>query len=322
VDIDTRADIYALGVILYELLTGLRPFDGKRLRQASLDQVVHIIREEEPPRPSSRLATGDTLASAATARQTEPARLTALLRGDLDWIVMKCLEKDRSRRYESASSLSRDIERYLAHEPIEARPPSAVYKVRKFVRRNKVMVVAASLVLAALVVAVCGTTAGLIQARISESKAISERNEKEKQRQAADTARDEARRRAEQIEKGNKIISSIFDDFHIRGIKAETEPIEAVLAKRLATAGDLLEGVSLGDPLVVAQLQTQLGKALLSLGHAPESVGLFEKSRAARTAKFGADHLDSLQNTDFLAQAYQGSGQLGCPQGTKIRSPA
>jgi serine/threonine protein kinase len=242
-DIDTRADIYSLGVILYELLTGLRPFDGQCLREASLDQVVHIIREEEPPRPSARLSSGDTLASAATSRQTEPARLTALLRGDLDWIVMKCLEKERGRRYETASSLGRDIERYLASEPVAARPPSAAYRLRKFIRRNKVPVLAASLVLAVLLAAVVGTSLGLVQARVAEAKAVTERNEKEaarqeeerqrrvaqtqkieadNQRAKAERARDEAGRRLEQVEKGNEILTSIFSDLNMGKIDAQS----------------------------------------------------------------------------------------------------
>src|SRR5262249_35143155 len=127
-DIDTRADIYALGVILYELLTGLRPFDSQRLRKAAVDEAVRIIREEEPPRPSMRLSTDKTLPSLAALRQTEPKRL---MRGELDWVVMKCLEKDRNRRYETANSLARDLQHYLHDDPVEARPPSAGYKMRK-----------------------------------------------------------------------------------------------------------------------------------------------------------------------------------------------
>ena len=134
-DIDTRADIYSLGVILYELLTGLRPFDAARLKLAALTEMIRIIREEEPSKPSTRLSTDASLPSLAAMRQTEPRRLMALLKGELDWVIMKCLEKHRERRYETASALARDIERYLADEAVEARPPSAGYRFQKFVKR-------------------------------------------------------------------------------------------------------------------------------------------------------------------------------------------
>jgi serine/threonine protein kinase len=138
VDIDTRSDIYALGVLLYELLTGTTPFDRERLRAASFDELRRIIREEEPPRPSTRISTlGAAAMTLSEQRRTDPRQLGQLLRGELDWVVMKCLEKDRSRRYQTAEALARDVGRYLADEPVEACPPSATYRLGKFLRKQR-----------------------------------------------------------------------------------------------------------------------------------------------------------------------------------------
>src|SRR5262245_2662318 len=153
--VDTRSDIYSMGVLLYELLTGSTPLTHKRMKEAAYAEILRMIKEEEPPRPSTRLSdSGEALPAIAANRHTEPARLTRLVRGELDWIVMKCLEKDRNRRYEAASGVAADVQRYLNDEPVQACPPSAGYRLRKFARRNKRALVTTAVVALAILLAV------------------------------------------------------------------------------------------------------------------------------------------------------------------------
>ncbi len=167
VDVDTRADIYSLGVILYELLTGSTPITRESFKKVALDEMLKLIRDQQAPTPSSRLSTADRTPSVASNRQMEPGKLGRFVKGELDWIVLKALSKERDRRYETANGFARDIERFLSHEPVQAGPPSTAYKFRKFVQRNRGQVIAASLVLLALMAGITGTTWGLLQANRS-----------------------------------------------------------------------------------------------------------------------------------------------------------
>jgi serine/threonine protein kinase/WD40 repeat protein len=176
-DVDIRSDVYSLGVLLYELLTGTTPFDRKRFATAAYDEIRRIIKEEEPPKPSTRLSTlGEALSTVSMQRKTDPAKLSALIRGDLDWIVMKALEKDRSRRYETASGMARDVERYLADEAVEACPPSASYRLKKFARKHRAALATASAIAAVLVVGTVVSAWQAVRARQAEQVAHVERD--------------------------------------------------------------------------------------------------------------------------------------------------
>jgi serine/threonine protein kinase/WD40 repeat protein len=200
-DIDTRSDIYSLGVLLYELLTGTTPLERQRLNGTALLEALRLIREEEPPRPSTRLSAAETLPAIAAHRGLEPRRLRGLLRGELDWVVMKCLEKDRDRRYETANGLARDLQRYLADEPVLACPPSAGYRLRKFARRHTAALTAAGLVAAVLVLSTLVSAWLAVRATEAEGLAAARLRTEAEARQEADAARGRAVRERDQAQR-------------------------------------------------------------------------------------------------------------------------
>ena len=302
-DIDTRSDVYALGILLYELLAGSTPFSAKELQQKGLLEILRVVREEEPPRPSTKLSTASAVPSISAQRGTEPKKLALLLRNELDWIVMKALEKDRTRRYETASGFAADVQRYLAGEPIQVHPPSNAYRLNKFVRRNRVQVMAAAAVSLALVAGVIGTSWQAIQAeraRAGEAK----RAEAEK------NAKEEAVKNLAFAKKGNEILGSIFTGLDPKANYATVGEMTQALKDNLKKAVQELEGSAIGDPLTVAEMQYTLGDSLLGLGDANQAIHLFEKALETRKTKLGPDHPCTVQSMSNLARGYNRVGRL------------
>jgi serine/threonine protein kinase len=293
-DVDTRADIYALGVILYELLTGLRPFDSLRMGKAALDEVVRILREEEPPRPSTRLSTNESLPSLAAMRKTEPKRLTAMMRGELDWVVMKCLEKDRNRRYETANGLARDVQRYLTDEAVEARPPSAGYRMRKFARKYRRVLATASVFVGLLVLAAVVSTWLAVRATVAESAATQQRDEAVKQRQRAD---EEA------------AIAKAVHEFLQTDLLAQADPYKHTGPSRNVTMRTALDSAAARvggrferQSLVEAALRQTIGEAYHSLGEYEKARQHLERALEIRRRELAEDNLDTLTTMHTLAR--------------------
>ncbi|MEM7232687.1 MAG: serine/threonine-protein kinase, partial [Planctomycetota bacterium] len=332
-DVDTRSDVYSLGVLLYELLTGATPIDPESLRGAAFDEMQRLIREETPSKPSTRLSTlaDDLRRSVAARRRSNPEELRKDCDGDLDWIVMKALEKERARRYESASAFAQDVERHLNSEPVSAVAPSASYRLQKFVQRNRKAVSVAASVALLLVVATTVSSYLAYAASIAEEKATAALGEKEKARaaeakervraekneklaresaEAATAAKKKAEERLGHIEKANEILGSIFESLDPKEIAESGRPLQDILADHLDHAIEELQSESIGDPLMVARMQRKLARSLFALGKPKKAIGVYERAHAAFTQELGADHRETLLSLNGLAVSYGYSGQV------------
>jgi len=286
-DVDTRTDVYSLGVMLYELLVGALPFDPKTLRQAGLDEVRRRIREVDPPRPSTKVSTlGDASAVAARNRKTEPTRLVSQLKGDLDWITMKALEKDRTRRYGAVSDLAADLARHLSHQPVLASPPSTVYRARKFVRRHRFGVGVATM--AVLVLIGFGVTMAVQAQRIARER---------------DRANREAVRASQEAAAAKQV-----SDFLV-GLFRVSDPNEAkgrtITAREILSSGAAKIDQSLRDqPAIQARLKATIGDVYTNLGLFREAEPLLVQSIETHRRAVGDDHPDTLTAINALADLY------------------
>jgi serine/threonine protein kinase/Flp pilus assembly protein TadD len=288
VDIDTRSDIYTLGVLLYELLTGQTPFDAKELLQAGLDEMRRTLREKEPARPSTRLSTlgADELSATARLQGLDAPRLINLVRGDLDWIVLKCLEKDRGRRYETANALVMDIQRHLSNEPVTARPRSRLYEFQKTVRRHKVGFAAAAVVIAALF-------SGLGVATWSLAK--------EKQ----------ARRRAD-LEAAKSVRIARFLEDMLQGIDPKMAQAQdtTLLREVLSTTEVRVTQDLTNQPLVGAHLENTLGNIYAALGDFKNAEAMARNALALRRSQPSSQPAEVAESLFDLAHHLWSQGKL------------
>jgi non-specific serine/threonine protein kinase/serine/threonine-protein kinase len=301
VDVDTRSDIYSLGVLLYELLTGTTPFDSETLKRAALDELRRIIREEEPPKPSTRISTLESTATPiSTNRSSDLRSLGKMMRGELDWIVMKTLEKDRDRRYETANALAADLNRHLNHEPVEAGPPSGWYRLRKAARRNRTALVTAALMASTLVAGTAMSAWQAIRAMQAEDLAQTRLEDVTKERNVANLARQEADRRATEAQ---EVVDFLINDMIGAAAPSKTQGKITTVNQVLAQADQNIAKKFADRPLIEASIRHALGRAYEELGEFKKAEQHATRSLELRLARLGPNHAETIAAQNALGWA-------------------
>lgn len=317
-DVDTRSDVYSLGVLLYELLTGTTPFETETLKKAGYDEMRRIIREQEPPRPSTRLSTVAvaSLSTVAERRGVEPKQLREQVHGELDWIVMKALEKDRDQRYESVSAFAADVNRYLNDEAVEACPPSAGYRLRKYMRRNRRILMPLGVIGIVLIAATTVSIWLALHAHEAQLQAEADRDraqEAERQAIVAQTKATAAEGQAATDSAIARAVNEFLQNDLLRQVNTDSQfhdefggQADLTVKEALDRAAAKIDERFKNQPLVEAAIRTAIGEAYISVARYQLAVSHFEKAVTLYRASRGPNHPDTLASMQRLATTYAG----------------